>query len=94
MKLEKDDKLGQGRGAFNPATRVQIPMGANQILGYIQLTLFAPNVKQHKGSLNCQVTSLQTIGALAHVRNEVLNVIANTSRALGMHMSKGIRKYL
>ncbi len=31
MKLEKDDKLGQGRGAFNPATRVQIPMGANQI---------------------------------------------------------------
>ncbi len=35
MKLEKDGKLGQGRGAFNPATRVQIPMGANQIWGYI-----------------------------------------------------------
>ena len=30
MKLEKDDKLGQGRGAFNPATRVQIPVGANK----------------------------------------------------------------
>ena len=31
MKLEKDDKLGQGRGAFNPATRVQIPVGAFRI---------------------------------------------------------------
>ena len=28
MKLEKYDKPGQGRGAFNPATRVQIPVGA------------------------------------------------------------------
>ena len=31
MKLGKDDKLGQGRGAFNPVTRVQIPKGANDI---------------------------------------------------------------
>ncbi len=35
MKLEKDDKLGQGRGAFNPATRVQIPKGAKEKRGYI-----------------------------------------------------------
>lgn len=28
MKLENDDKAGQGRGAFNPETQVQIPMGA------------------------------------------------------------------
>ena len=35
MKLEKDDKLGQGHGAFNPGTRVQIPLGANKIRGYI-----------------------------------------------------------
>ena len=28
MELGNDDKTGQGRGAFNPATRVQIPMGA------------------------------------------------------------------
>ena len=31
MKLEKDDKFGQGHWAFNPGTRVQIPMGAKQI---------------------------------------------------------------
>ena len=26
MELENDDKTGQGRGAFNPGTRVQIPV--------------------------------------------------------------------
>ena len=32
MELENDDKTGQGRGAFNSATRVQIPMGAIESL--------------------------------------------------------------
>ena len=31
MELNYDTKTGQGRGAFNPATRVQIPKGANEI---------------------------------------------------------------
>ena len=34
MKLENDAKSGQGRGAFNPATRVQIPMGATYLWVY------------------------------------------------------------
>ena len=32
MELDNDAKTGQGRGAFNPGTRVQIPMGANESL--------------------------------------------------------------
>ena len=42
MELENDDKTGQGRGAFNPATRVQIPGGASSIWGYIQVDEMSP----------------------------------------------------
>ncbi len=34
MELENDDKTGQGHGAFNPGTRVQIPMGATYLWVY------------------------------------------------------------
>ena len=39
MELENDDKIGQGHWAFNPGTRVQIPMGAKGIWGYIKRSI-------------------------------------------------------